>query len=320
LIRREEDQTIRPARIKRSGLKWNQRIQKNHQEIRNRQEALLHDDASTEREQAPLVVEPSPEYELAQEYGGWSLRWEQPITPHEVETSGYVLQGMGIDQPVRRLIASSLAPAEAWAFRVYAEAKRWRIPLTITQVYDKSRRRPRAAIDLDSRFDAVGRMLAALDPADAEAIMALIPRHCPDDPRSVLEDPVLRGKMGAAPAAARAVWAMMAELRGCRGNTLEIDVRNGAGTAMHHPGTTDATAERAWSSALVEMRSQLPVEEFNTWIGQACLMEVADTHVIVSTPNIFVRDQLESSYRALLQTALHAVLGRSVDIHVVVGQ
>jgi hypothetical protein len=311
MIRPSPDRSFRPGRIKRSGLKRNQRISKNHQEMH------MHDDADDSLGQKNAPHRP-PRDAPTGTPRGWSLRWDQPLSPEDVEATEDVLRRMGIDLPVRRRIAESLAPAEAWSLWVYADAKRWRLPLTISRVYDKTSRQAQAATDLNASYDAVGHQLAALHPDDAEAAVRLVARCCPDDPQAVLEAATSRGENDRLHPAIRAVWAMVADLRGWRGDARENRLDLYTGRAACYESNADVISASTWTTALGELRRQLTADEYETWITQASLLQVEHDRVIVGTPNIFVRDHLDLNYKALLGATLHNTLGRAVDVQVVI--
>lgn len=72
-----------------------------------------------------------------------------------------------------------------------------------------------------------------------------------------------------------------------------------------------------WQRALDQLRRQLPYGEFETWIKETSLIQVAEQQAIVGTPNIFARDKLSETYAPLIAATLHTLLGFPVQVAVV---
>ncbi len=229
------------------------------------------------------------------------------MTVADVQATTAVLQTLGIDQPVRRLVAATLTPAEGWALAAYAAAKRWRTPLLIGQVYDKTTKQPRPAFDLAAEHDEVGTLLAAQPVAVAAGLVALVAAHCPDQPGTLLAAPLVAENPAAQPALL-ALWDMVATLRQAAGRPLV------AGAAP----TSDEPLSHTWQQVLALVQSQMSAAEFLTWLQPTELLAVEPGCVVVGTPNIFVRQEIESCYQALLEAAATTVLDRAVTAEVVI--
>lgn len=72
-----------------------------------------------------------------------------------------------------------------------------------------------------------------------------------------------------------------------------------------------------WQSALNHLCQQLPYGEFETWIKETSLIQVAEQQAIVGTPNIFARDKLTETYAPLIADTLRTLLGFPVQVAVV---
>ncbi len=300
-VQGRQDHFVQEGRIESSGLKGELRIS-DHQDIKNA-------DTSCISASMPLWGNRS-----ASQPAGWSLRRNQPLTAPEIQATDDVLQRIGIDLPVRSHVCSTLAPDEAWTLWVYSLAKNWQTPLLITQVYDKTKRQPRAASDLPVRFDDVGRGLASLNPDVAEELLRIIAQHCPHGASATVAaalDPFWH-EVGAD--VVQAVWSMMATLRG---SPMTPCPNRGTMTAPEEGSGAKPDAE-LWSRVLAMLSSSVPRGEFDIWLRQTTLVEVDAEQAIVGTSNIFAREQVETSYRDTISQALAGVLGRPVHVQVVI--
>ena len=154
-VRPGEDQTIPPSRIGQSALNGTTRTSN------KQQEQML---------PAALITSSTPG--KPETNGGFSLRLGRPLDGAEVARSAELLRAMGIEQPVRGVIAPSLAPDEVWSLRMYAAAKGWSIGLAIAQVYERPTRSAKAAEDVPRELDPLGSALAALPNEQAEILQA----------------------------------------------------------------------------------------------------------------------------------------------------
>ncbi|HEY0601522.1 MAG TPA: chromosomal replication initiator protein DnaA [Herpetosiphonaceae bacterium] len=77
--------------------------------------------------------------------------------------------------------------------------------------------------------------------------------------------------------------------------------------------------KQIWQAALGDLQLQLPRSEFDTWIKETTLVDLADNQAIIGTPNIFAREKLEGRYVNPIRDALHTILGYPVQIQVVIG-
>jgi chromosomal replication initiator protein len=77
--------------------------------------------------------------------------------------------------------------------------------------------------------------------------------------------------------------------------------------------------KQIWQAALGDLQVQLPRNEFDTWIKPTALVAIEDRTVIIGTPNIFVRQELEGRYVAPITDTLSTIMGHPVEVQVVIG-
>ena len=100
----------------------------------------------------------------------------------------------------------------------------------------------------------------------------------------------------------------------------------GAGTPSPAP-EEDPYLRTLWQAALGALEVQLPRTEFETWI-KGCQLVALDpgvtldeaTLVVIATPNIFVRQEVEALYQGAISAALGAQLKRTVEVRCVIAQ
>lgn len=223
-----------------------------------------------------------------------------------------MLARMAIDEPVRGLLAAALAPAEVWALHLHSRAKRWSVPLLVSQVYDKTTRQAKPATQLTAAHDAVGAQLATLDPALAEQLVQLLAEHCPTRPGMVLDAPLLREHPELLPVADTA-WPLLAELQGHGAVPLRQSAAPPVVSTSH-----DALAA-TWQAVLERLRGLLPGSDVDVWLAPAQLLALDATGAVVGTPNIFVRDQVVRCYAEPIQTALRDLTRLPLPLEIVVG-
>lgn len=294
------DQTISAPRNERSALKRNSRIRK------NQDACMMH--AATEQ---IGQVRGSGLNESA----GVSLRRQTPLTAADVHVSDCLLQRMGVENPLRGWIAQCLAPAEAWALRVYGAAKGWRAGLIVSQVYDKQRKQPQPASVLTAQYDAVGQQLADLDPALAEHALHEILAHCPHAPDQLRAAVQLDAQSEQFRAAAMAAWQMVAELRGQPGAPLTP--RNSVPTVAASAGGHDPLCS-VWTPALGVLERSVPVLEFEAWLKPTKLLLLEGDQAVIGVPNVFARDRLQLDYVEQVRAALQTVVGQTVQVQFVI--
>lgn len=60
-------------------------------------------------------------------------------------------------------------------------------------------------------------------------------------------------------------------------------------------------------------------EEYATWLNPCVLLMAADNQLIIGTPNVFVRDQVQKKYKPYFEVALSQSCGRLVTVQVEIG-
>ncbi len=82
---------------------------------------------------------------------------------------------------------------------------------------------------------------------------------------------------------------------------------------MYGTGKESTATSELWSACLKQLEGQLPHNDFETWIRPCSIIELDESLVVFAVPNIFVRQELEQRYRAIVQRAITAVTGQQVE-------
>lgn len=302
-----EGADVQGAGTKRSGLKGNQRILKKQQE-----HLLMHDVSSTEQsQQSPVTIAAErPEEHPA----GWAVRWQHALSTADITQNTELLRRMQIDNPVRAVLARAYTSADLWAVRLYSLVKGWSPALTVSQVYDKTRRQAHMAIDVPAQHDAVGRLLAALDPQQAETCVELVLRHCPQV-GSLRNEPFFQSAAAPVRATVEATWQLVAELRRYAVQPLSAEL-----PAMPAPATPDPDLLTLWQTTLTRLQPDLPTAEFTTWLVPSMLLGLEQragcVYAVVGVPHIFARERLATAYVARLSEVLALLLRQPVTVQI----
>lgn len=75
-----------------------------------------------------------------------------------------------------------------------------------------------------------------------------------------------------------------------------------------------------WGEALKIIKKQLNTPTFKTWFENTSPTQIEGNHIIISAPNSFAKEWLESRYSSLITDALFQVLGEEMNINVVVDE
>ncbi len=89
-------------------------------------------------------------------------------------------------------------------------------------------------------------------------------------------------------------------------------------SAVPAPSRPPAPLMEAWQQVLGKLEREVPRDQFRTWLKPTELLAIDGDEAVVATPNIFVREEVEAHYQALLETALHQVLDRRLGLVVVI--
>jgi hypothetical protein len=303
------DSAVQGGRIGRSGLKAEQRIPKEQQE-----QLLMYAESAATTEQASCDRRTAQSDQTGHTpIASRSLRWQHPRSTADIAQSDELLRRMQIDNPVRKLLADAYTPADLWAVRVYSLVKGWSPALTVSQLYDKSSKQPQLALELSAQQDAVGGRLAALAADQAEAVIMLVLRCCPQA-AALQADPLMQQADPAVRAAIEAVWRMVA---GLRGHAAPLS----AAPAEHAPcDAPDHSMLQLWQTTLATLHAALPPADFATWLAPSMLLslerEADAAHAVIGVPNIFAREQVLASYLTPLTQTLVALLGSPVTVQV----
>lgn len=76
--------------------------------------------------------------------------------------------------------------------------------------------------------------------------------------------------------------------------------------------------DNLWEQALQQLQTQLSRPTFETWIKPARAKDLSETALVITTPNPFARNWLQKHYIGTISTVVHGILGRSVEVQVVV--
>lgn len=296
------------AGITRSGLKAEQRILKKQQE-----QLLIHGTSSAEQPgQHPVVLAAN---QPGAPSAGWAIRWQHALSPADIAQNTELLRRMQIDNPVRAVLASAYTSADLWVVRLWSLVKGWSPALTVSQVYDKTRRKACLSIELAAQHDAVGRLLAALDPHEAETCVELVLRHCPQA-SPLCNEPFFQSAAPPVRAAVEAIWQMVAQLRGYPAHPLSA----GAWPGVTAPPAPDPQLHQIWQSTLARLQADLPTAEFATWLAPSMLLGLeqhgGSVCAVVGVPHIFARERLTTTYGARLSELLALVLEQPVTVQI----
>ncbi len=89
-------------------------------------------------------------------------------------------------------------------------------------------------------------------------------------------------------------------------------------SAVPAPSTPPAPLMEAWQQVLIQVKREVPRDQFTTWLKPTVLLAIDGDEAVVATPNIFVRQEVEAHYRAVLEAALRQVLDRRLTVLVVI--
>ena len=85
------------------------------------------------------------------------------------------------------------------------------------------------------------------------------------------------------------------------------------------PSGSDRQVIPEWEDARTLLAKHLDRQEYITWIAPCEVLLRNGDHVVLGTPNVFVRDEIEGRYWPQLEAALQTVYGQPVTIDVVIG-
>ncbi|NER82995.1 MAG: chromosomal replication initiator protein DnaA [Leptolyngbya sp. SIO1D8] len=81
----------------------------------------------------------------------------------------------------------------------------------------------------------------------------------------------------------------------------------------------DKAIDGLWQQVLEQLQNQLSRPTFETWIKPARIHDLSDETLVITTPNPFARNWLQKHYLSTISKVVADLLGRPVEIQVVVG-
>ncbi len=73
-----------------------------------------------------------------------------------------------------------------------------------------------------------------------------------------------------------------------------------------------------WQQTLDKLASELSKPSFETWLSSTRLLNIQDDRLLISVPNDFAKDWLESRYAPLIRSAIQPILGRNVSLRFII--
>lgn len=84
--------------------------------------------------------------------------------------------------------------------------------------------------------------------------------------------------------------------------------------------TVEVVLENFWNQVLERLQLQLSRPTFETWIKSATAEQLQEGCLVICTPNPFARNWLQKYYVRTIAEVSQEILGRPVDVHIVVRQ
>jgi len=69
-----------------------------------------------------------------------------------------------------------------------------------------------------------------------------------------------------------------------------------------------------WNRILADLEKEIPRTSYETWFGQARLLRLKDSSLVVSVPDSFTKGGIERRYRALVEKLASAACGREIQL------
>ena len=73
-----------------------------------------------------------------------------------------------------------------------------------------------------------------------------------------------------------------------------------------------------WQETLEKLKNELSKPSFETWLSSTRLLHIDGDTLIISVPNEFAKDWLESRYAPLIRSSVQSVLGHSVSLRFII--
>jgi len=73
-----------------------------------------------------------------------------------------------------------------------------------------------------------------------------------------------------------------------------------------------------WQETLEKLKNELSTPSFETWLSSTRLLHIDGDTLVISVPNEFAKDWLESRYAPLIRSSVQSVLGHSVSLRFII--
>ena len=73
-----------------------------------------------------------------------------------------------------------------------------------------------------------------------------------------------------------------------------------------------------WQETLEKLKKELSKPSFETWLSSTQLLQIDGDTLVISVPNEFAKDWLESRYAPLIRSSVQSVLGHSVSLQFII--
>ena len=84
------------------------------------------------------------------------------------------------------------------------------------------------------------------------------------------------------------------------------------------PPTPDPAAEKLWGRVLENARGEIDASSLRVWFGTVTAVDLGPQSLTISVPTPFVREYIETRFRAALEAALHEELSEGASLRVLV--
>ncbi len=74
------------------------------------------------------------------------------------------------------------------------------------------------------------------------------------------------------------------------------------------------SSKTIWNRILADLEKEIPRTSYETWFGQARLLRLKDSSLVVSVPDSFTKGGIERRYRALVEKLASAACGREIQL------
>ncbi|WP_088188662.1 chromosomal replication initiator protein DnaA [Desulfosporosinus sp. FKA] len=78
------------------------------------------------------------------------------------------------------------------------------------------------------------------------------------------------------------------------------------------------TPHLLWQETLEKLKNELTRPSFETWLSSTQLIEIDGDTLVISVPNDFAKDWLESRYASLIRSSVQSILGHSISLRFVI--